>query len=74
MEIHTSTHNIDVSLAQVFQKHLNSVSYKHGVLVKEEEKIQLNKSRQTESITWKILNILITNMLKSIVQKTILLY
>ena len=32
MEMHTETHNSDVSLAQEFQKHLCHPSRKHGLL------------------------------------------
>ena len=58
MEMYTSTQNSDVSLSQEFKKNLSNASRKHGILYYgKQNKVQVNKSGQTESIICKIMKL-----------------
>ena len=71
MEIYTSMHNYDVSLAQYLQTHLSNASWKHSILEYGiHKKYVVNKMLKTESIVFKGMKMLSTNILKFIVLQT----
>ena len=52
MEVHTSTQNTDVNLAQEFQKHLSNESPKHGIIDHGKHKIYTVKKVYKQRVSY----------------------